>query len=353
MMPSTTATVAVTLDDLDALNREIAALVGSGLPLDAGLQQIAADFRGSVGGIAQRLARSVSSGKSLVEALEAEGDAIPPVYHAVVAAGLKTGRLPAALEAYAEAAAHVAALRRIAGQTAIYPLLVMALAVAMLMCVAQVVIPAFDWLGQSHRYWIAPFRLSSSGAWMVAAGVPAALVLLAAWWWRAGAAPSRLAARRWKAWIPGAARAGLLSAQANFAELLALLVGCRTPLGEALPLAARASGSLPLERAALSLAGSLERGATLRASAEGLRELPPLVRTALLANPSEDRLRAALLRAAAVYRQRASAWIVDVAVLLPIAATAIVGFGVVAVYGLLVLQPYFTTLRELADWQWQ
>jgi hypothetical protein len=59
-----------------------------------------------------------------------------------------------------------------------------------------------------------------------------------------------------------------------------------------------------------------------------------------------------LRRASQAYHERASAWIVDVGILLPAVITIGLGMCVVGVYALLILQPYFTTLHELSRWEW-
>src|SRR5437868_6192649 len=91
----------IAMDQLLALNEEIAALVRAGIPLDRGLLEAGQDVRGRLGRIASALGRRVGRGESLVEALEGERQAIPPLYRAVVEAGTRAGRLPVALEGMA------------------------------------------------------------------------------------------------------------------------------------------------------------------------------------------------------------------------------------------------------------
>ncbi len=77
----------ITLDQLLALNEEIAALVRAGIPLDRGLLEAGRDVRGRLGRIAGVLGRRLNRGEDLVSALEAEKGSIPPLYRAVVEAG--------------------------------------------------------------------------------------------------------------------------------------------------------------------------------------------------------------------------------------------------------------------------
>src|SRR5687768_1842285 len=91
----------ITLDDLAALNREMAALARVGLPLESGLNQVAHEFNSPTSRLAEQLAEDMSAGVTLPEAIALRGDAFPAVYRSVVDAGLRSGRLAAALEGYA------------------------------------------------------------------------------------------------------------------------------------------------------------------------------------------------------------------------------------------------------------
>ena len=103
----------ITLDQLLALNEEIAALVRAGLPLGRGLLETGRDVRGRLGRIAGVLGRRLNRGEDLAEALEAERQAIPPLYRAVVEAGARAGRLPAALEGMTQYIRGVSDARRL------------------------------------------------------------------------------------------------------------------------------------------------------------------------------------------------------------------------------------------------
>jgi type II secretory pathway component PulF len=344
---------ATTLDDLTALNRELSALVAGGLPLEEGLRQIARDYGGGVSPLAARLAEETAAGQSLDQAIAAQGDALPPVYRAVIRAGLKSGRLAAALEGFAETASRVATLRRIAGQAAIYPLLVFITAWVMLLLLLQILGPSYEWLELGNRLWFTPFQMSPRTGLILGTAVPIALIVVASLWWRVSAKASRIGKpRRWLRWIPGASRAEMLGAQASFADMLQLLLGYQVPFSEAITLAAEASGSAALVQPAAELAAQLTAGHAIASQPAALRKLPPLVRTAILTSTSESSLLTSLRRAASVYRERATTWLLDVAVYLPVGATLLLGVFVVGVYGALVLQPYFLTLREMSQWYW-
>ena len=86
----------ISLEDLVALNDEIAGLVRAGVPLEMGLAGWGRDLPGELGRTASQLGEAVARGESLSESIAAQGDRIPRVYSALVTAGLRSGRLPAA-----------------------------------------------------------------------------------------------------------------------------------------------------------------------------------------------------------------------------------------------------------------
>lgn len=341
----------ISLEDLAALNREISALVASGLPLEPGLRQVAEEFSGPTSVLAQRLAGEMAAGHTLEEAIETQGAVIPPVYRAVVAAGIRSGRLAAALEGYAETAARMAALRRIAGQAVVYPIIVIIVAWVMLVLVVTTILPGYGVFELPNEPWLTRISISGWASFALALVVPATIIALALLWWRRSAAAAGGEQRgRWLQWAPGARRTAVLSGNANFADLLQLLLACRVPLPEALPLAATASGAPSLAAPANDLAEGVAAGQPLHAQTALLRRFPPLVRTVLLADLPENRLIAGLKRARDNYRERAASWLTDMAVLLPVALTFALAIGVVGVYAVIILQPYYTILYELAHW---
>ena len=118
----------ISLAELVALNDEIAALARAGVPLEPALAELGADMPGRLGQIATLVAERTGRGESLLEVISSQSLRLPPVYRAVVEAGLRSGRLSAALEALAGALRRVADTRRAVAVAAIYPLLVVMLA---------------------------------------------------------------------------------------------------------------------------------------------------------------------------------------------------------------------------------
>ena len=70
----------ITLDQLVALNDEMAALVRAGVPLDRGLQGLGEDLPGRLGRFARQLAERLSHGEALSDALADPALHLPRLY---------------------------------------------------------------------------------------------------------------------------------------------------------------------------------------------------------------------------------------------------------------------------------
>jgi general secretion pathway protein F len=101
----------ISLDDLVALNEEMAALVRAGVPLDAGMADLGYDLPGKLGGLASQIGERLNRGESLPQILADDSRALPTVWRAVVESGLRSGDLPAALESMATTGCLVAQFR--------------------------------------------------------------------------------------------------------------------------------------------------------------------------------------------------------------------------------------------------
>lgn len=122
------ATRGVTLDELVALNDELIALVRSGVPLEKGLIALGKDLPGRLGELARSLGRRLESGESLADTLDDSKEGFPRVYQAVVAAGIRSGRLSSALEGISTAARRAAEVRRVMIVSLVYPIVVLMVA---------------------------------------------------------------------------------------------------------------------------------------------------------------------------------------------------------------------------------
>jgi type II secretory pathway component PulF len=345
----------MTLDELVALNDEIAALVRAGVPLEAALAQLGGDLPGRLRKCAARLAERTARGEPLAEAMTAEAGQFPPVYRAVVEAGVRSGRLSAALESVAGPARRLAEARRMVAAGIIYPVMVLLVAWgAFILFTVKVsgsllaMFKDFHIPGQSLMATLV--RWGDSAAWWGPA-VPLAVVVLAGVWWfysaRAGLVEPR-AAGWFLGWLPWTGRMLRQSRVASFADVLALLVESRVPLPESIVLAAETVGGARLVASARQIADALRRGEPLAGTQLKDTGLPPLAAWLLIAGERRGALLPALHHTAETYHQRARYLAEKARVFLPVLLTVVIGGGAVAVYAALVFGSWITILRTLA-----
>ena len=226
----------VTLEDLSAFNAELLALVQSGVSLERGLADLANASPDRLGDLARRLSGRMAEGETLPAALRQEGNAIPPIYGALVEAGVRSGRLTAALEGAAELAQEVRQVRQQVGQALLSPLLLLLLSFLLTVLFGVDLLhryrDTYDSLFMAPPPWVAGLLWLGDWLqrfwWVALMGLGA---FLWSWWRSAGA--SLLSLTGWSAplrWVPGVSRVIHNLQHASFARLLALLCEQQVPL---------------------------------------------------------------------------------------------------------------------------
>ena len=140
------------LEDLILLNREIAALVKAGIPLELGLRGLSGSVGTRLGRLSERLSSRLSSGLNLPDALAEEGPAVSPVYTAVMEAGLASGRLPEALEALASSGQMIVESRRRVYLALLYPSLCCVVGYLMFCLFVSVIAPQMIHAAEMFRF---------------------------------------------------------------------------------------------------------------------------------------------------------------------------------------------------------
>ncbi len=329
----------MTLNELIALNDEIAALVRAGVPLEQGMADLGADMPGRLGQIAATLAERTARGESLDQAMLDQSVSLPPAYRAVIRAGMRAGRLSAALEAIAHAARRISETQRTAIVAVGYPLTVFSLVWIGLAFFSVGLAPnlssTFLAMGLPDKGFFT--TLAWAGQWAAIWGpaVPILVLLLIVLWWQACTRASLLYTSwigRMFSWLPWMGCMMRCTQTATFLEILAMLVENQTPLEEAVALALEASGSAP---------GVNKPGA--RAVA-----IPPMMRWLILTAGRDGALLPALQHTAATYHRRARHESDMVRVFLPAVLTVVVGGSVTAAYALMLFIPYVMMLNSLS-----
>jgi general secretion pathway protein F len=349
-IPATLISRPVTLDQLIALSDEIAALARAGVPLDRGLRELAVDMPGRLGSLAGEVGRRLEQGESLSHILAEHP--FPPAYRAVIEAGLRAGRLPAALEDVARTARRISHLRTSLGTALLYPLIVLLLAWQLFMFTIARVLPVMvrllaDFEPAVLDYYGAAGRLAHWAPWL-AWGVPAVLLMWAGWsWLRSGQVAGGVELHPWLAWgaIGSLRRMQRAGRMAALAETLSTLIASEVPLDEAVSLATAAVGSPQLAKGGSELADRIRRGQLGGPPPAGF---PPLLAWTLTCG-NREQLQKSLRRTAQVYRdefERRGQWLT---LYVPLFATVVVGGAVVMIYALLSLGPWIVILRRLAQ----
>jgi general secretion pathway protein F len=345
----------ISLDDFLALNDEISALVRAGVPLESGLVGLGHELSGGMGRIAADLGERLKRGESLPQAVASERARFGSLYLAVVEAGVKSGRLAAALEGLGVTARRMGELRQAAGTAMLYPFIVLLLAYAMfvgfVVKFAPAVLPAYESFGAPATVWLRWFAGLGATANTWGPLVPLVAVLATcAWWWQSGRV--LLLQPRWTSrllgWIPGLRKLLAYSQAATFAEVLALLIEQQLPLSDGVTLAAEATGSQALVKAAREMSAALVRGEPAERCLSAAPGFPPLLGWLMVSGHERGLLVKSLRHAAASYNQRALRRSDAARVVLPL-LTVGMGGSVVVVYALVVLLPWISLLNKLVE----
>lgn len=352
-MSEATRKSAMSLDDLIVLNDEIAAMVRAGVPLDQGLLATGHDMPGKLGALTTAVAVEIGRGATLREAIESDRTPLPAIYRAVVDAGLRSGRLAAALESVAGFLRRLAESRREITAALVYPVLVVIVAWCVGFFVFTHVMPMMHATLTNLTFGRSPLTRwlpAVSQAWYWAGVVPIALVLLAAWVWRCSGRATLMQDRASAAllgWMPWMGRMIRMTRVAAFTDVLALLVENEVPLEQGVVLAAESTGQPRLIESARSLAARLSMGEP--PDAQRLRELaiPPMLGWMIASGLRHGALLAALRHAAKTYHRRAEHAAEVARIFLPVLFTLVIGGLAVLIAGLGLFLPYICMMHEM------
>ena len=122
--------------------RQLATLIGAGLPLSASLRTVAEQTQGKgMKSIAEEIIASVESGKSLYEAFAAHPKIFNGVYLALIQAGEKSGTLDTSLKRLADQEEKDAAMMSKIRGALVYPAIILVVIIAVLAFMMFAVVP--------------------------------------------------------------------------------------------------------------------------------------------------------------------------------------------------------------------
>lgn len=346
----------ITIEELLALNDEIVALVRAGVPLELGLAELGEEGDGLLGRVGTQLAGRLNRGESLPEALGKIDVKLPKSYRVIVEAGIRAGRLTAALEGVSNMALKMSELRRQIGLALIYPLIVFMLAYGLFLLLCFSLAPRFQMLFQDMGFGAGGVMglLSELGGSIAYWGwiPPAVVMALILWWWKSGdrgflcgdGTPGGLACL-----CPGVKRIARFYRSAQFADLLALLIEQDVPLPEAIVLAAETTSDLQMEASARAIADATSRGLFVPSGLPGSSGFPPFLHWLITRREEQKGLVTALKAAADMYRRRAVLITEWIQVAFPMLAAVVIGGGATLIYALTVFWPLTEILKFLSE----
>jgi general secretion pathway protein F len=290
--------------ELSLLTRQLSSLLGAGLTAEQSLaalveQADTAAVRYTLAGVRGEL----TAGYSFRAALDRHAASFPPIYRASVAAGEKSGQLPAVMDELADYLDRRDALRRKTQQALIYPLLVAVVALVIITALMIYVVPQVVSVFQGGKQalpWLTRVLILVSGllrdfGWVMVVAFGGAFFLARM------ALREDLVRSRWHRWLLGLPVLGRhlrTLESARFASTLAMLAGSGVPLLAALEAGKQVLGLLPVQEAVDGAIARVREGVPLSRALAESRRFPPLLIHLVASGEQTGRLDVMLKRAA-------------------------------------------------------
>jgi len=260
-------------------NRELAAIIDAGIPLEAGIAELGRDLtRGALRDALEVVARDVAAGVPLDESIRRRQDVFPPAYIRLVAAGLASGSLSDVLRNYADDATDMLELERDVRQALFYPAVVMILLIGVSVCALVFFIPFVQGVFESYsprvsnvqvKAFFRPMRILLECVIVVLGIIQGLWIVLAIG--RKLSSGLASAARAITSRLPLVGRMLRELARVRFFSSLAEMIEREVALPEALELSGDISMDIALAADAYRMADEVRAGRSLVEAVEGKR----------------------------------------------------------------------------------
>jgi type II secretory pathway component PulF len=298
-------------DEFLTLNEEIAGMARAGLPLDQGMMALARDMSaGRLKRVTTQIAEDLQNGRTLPDALQNQGNRLPPFYASLVYAGIRSGRLNEVLATMTFYARSLAELRATLIGALIYPALVLLFAITIFVGIVYFIVPQFITIYDDFRMKLPALTLAviwiSRHAELVL--LPLLVIgggLLVYRLWARFSQRGRLVWARFIYMIPIIGTMIRSSRLASFSELLAILVDQSVPLPEAFTLAGQSSSDPIMATAASQVRQDLQEGIPLGAALRNRHLVPELVAWTVGFGEQRGKLGESLHQLSKLYRRQA------------------------------------------------
>lgn len=290
--------------ELALLTRQLATLVGSGLPVEEALSAVAQQSdRASVKKMMLAVRARVMEGHDLAAALADFPSLFSDLYQATVAAGEQSGHLNVVLERLADYTETRQALRQNIVMALIYPVLIIIVAVIMMVGLMTYIVPqvvqVFEDMGQElpllTRLMIAASEQVREKGVVVTLGI-IVIVLGLRWLLKRDTFKTRYHKLQLKLPFLSSLVRGL--GAARFSRTLSILIESGVPLLDALRIAGQVLTNIPMRDSVTTAARLVSEGASLHDALDRSGYFPPLTLHLIASGEASGRLEMMLERAA-------------------------------------------------------
>ena len=289
--------------------RQLATLIDSGLPLLRGLNVLAKQERDAVLKKAiNQLADSIQGGGTFSEGLAQHPIIFNDLYVNMVKAGELGGVLELALRRLAEFQEKAAKIRNKVAAAMVYPIIVMALAVAIMAFLLVFIVPKFEaifheMLGDKPLPGITLFVIGASrfiqDHWLVLLGL--IILFLAGYKFAARTVGGRSIVDRFKLRVPLFGSLIRKTAISRFSRTLGTLVTSGVPILQALNITRETAGNTVIAGAISQVHDSVKEGESIVHPLEASGAFPPMVVSMIDVGEETGQLPEMLLKIADVY----------------------------------------------------
>ncbi len=320
---------------LALLTRQLATLVGAGLPIDEALGALSEQAENErQRALTMSLRARVMEGANLAHAMAEFPDSFPDIFRATVAAGEQSGRLETVLEKLADYAESRDALKQKILAALAYPLLLTLVAIAVVTGLLTWVVPQIVGVFQNLHQTLplATRALMALSAFLRTWGWLILLVLIALGIGASVALRQEAMRHRWHAFLLRLPLVGRLTRAANTARAtrtLALLADSAVPLLDALGIAAQVVPNLPMRAALKRAAFKVREGSAFSRALGESGQFPPVALRLIASGERSGQLPRMLGEAAAQQQRELDRWLT--------ALTAVLGPAVILAVGAMVL----------------
>ena len=299
----------ISLSDMVVMSRQLATLVGAGMPLVECFGSLAIQTENpALADVIRQLRVDVLSGVSLAEALNRQPKVFNPLFRALVNAGEAAGRLEEVLEDIADQFEKEAELNEKIRSAFVYPILLIITAIGVVAFLLVFVIPVF---AQVYAQFRAELPLPTRLLILISG------VFMRYWWVLALALGGGLGwlrhrlktmqGRRWldalKLRLPLFGPLARKAAIVRFVRTLGALVDSGVPILQSLITASHTMGNIVMAEAVTRVVASVQEGARISTPLEEAGEFPAMVSQMVAAGEDSGRLGEMLHRLAGFYER--------------------------------------------------